>query len=242
MKPLVVALLCCALVRAFAQDPCRLAGSTTVAGALLPVRDQLEQAIGRKLEVTANSSVHGLAAIRAGTADLAMVSDSTDEVVKLLNTRTPGAAVADEFRSSSIGDVQLLCIVNPRNNVRQLTHDQLVGVFTGRITNWKDVGGATAPIVVVSLANPTALVQDKLLDGKSVTAQARLVPTAGQIPAVIAAEPNAIGIISSVHPRGKTSVVHTEPAVSIPLFLVARGDPTAEQQKLIAAARRLLAD
>lgn len=242
MKPLALALLCCALTRALAQEPCRLAGSTTVAGALLPVLDRLERAIGRKVEISANSSLHGLAAIRAGTADLAMISGTTEEVVKVLNARTPGAARADEFRSIAIGDVRLLCIVNPRNSVRQLTHEQLVGVFTGKLANWKEVGGPDAAIVVVSLANSTAVVQDKLLDGKPVTAQARLVPTAAQIPAVIAAERNAIGIISSAHPRGQTSLVGIDPAVSIPLFLVARGEPTAEQKQVIAAARQLLAN
>lgn len=242
MKPLAVALLCCALTQALAQEPCRLAGSTTVAGALLPLLGQLEQAIGRKVEVSANSSVHGLAALRAGTADLAMLSGTTDEIAKILNARTPGVVSVNEFHSANIGDVRLLCIVNPRNTVRQLSHEQLVGVFTGRIVNWKEIGGASAPIIVVSLANSTSVVQDKLLDGKPVTAQARLVPTAAQIPAVIAANLHAIGIISSAHPRGQTSVVHTEPAVSIPLFLVARGDPTADQQKVIAAARRLLAN
>ncbi len=39
-------------------------------------------------------------------------------------------------------------IVNPRNRVRTLTQAQVVGVFSGEITNWKDVGGMDGPIDV----------------------------------------------------------------------------------------------
>ena len=36
----------------------------------------------------------------------------------------------------------LTVIVNPTNKIKQLTREQLEGIFTGKITNWKEVGGA----------------------------------------------------------------------------------------------------
>ena len=47
----------------------------------------------------------------------------------------------------------LSVIVNPANSVKQLTIPQLSDIFSGKITNWKDVGGADAPIVAISREN-----------------------------------------------------------------------------------------
>lgn len=44
-----------------------------------------------------------------------------------------------------------LCVVtHPSNPVKGLTIEQVKGIYTGKITNWKDVGGADKPIVVIS--------------------------------------------------------------------------------------------
>ncbi len=46
----------------------------------------------------------------------------------------------------------LVVIVNPNNSVSELTMDQLRDIYSGRITNWSEVGGANAPITLVSRA------------------------------------------------------------------------------------------
>lgn len=42
-------------------------------------------------------------------------------------------------------------VLNQSNPVKQLTSDQVVGIYTGKITNWKEVGGNDAPIAPVTL-------------------------------------------------------------------------------------------
>jgi phosphate transport system substrate-binding protein len=44
----------------------------------------------------------------------------------------------------------LAVVVNPANPVSKLTVDQLAGIFTGKISNWKDVGGQDKKIVILS--------------------------------------------------------------------------------------------
>ena len=46
-----------------------------------------------------------------------------------------------------IGRDALVFLVNPANPVQSLTHDQLMDIYTGKSTNWKDVGGEDLPIV-----------------------------------------------------------------------------------------------
>jgi phosphate transport system substrate-binding protein len=41
-------------------------------------------------------------------------------------------------------------VVNPKNPVGKLTADELAAIFTGKITNWKDLGGADERIVILS--------------------------------------------------------------------------------------------
>lgn len=44
----------------------------------------------------------------------------------------------------------LAVIVNPQNKISALTLDQIAGIYTGKITNWKEVGGDDAQIIIVS--------------------------------------------------------------------------------------------
>ena len=44
----------------------------------------------------------------------------------------------------------LAVVVNPANKISELTIDQLADVFTGKIKNWKELGGRDAKIVLLS--------------------------------------------------------------------------------------------
>lgn len=222
-----------------AEPPLRLTGSTTVKGALEPRHAVLESAVGRPIEFSGTGSTAGLLSLVGGDCDVAMLSVPLADVARVINQRTPGRVDPSRLRAAHIGDVRTVFIVNPHNSVRKLTADQLSDVLTGKITNWKDVGGANARIEVVSLANGGPLLEH-LLRGSPVTAGARTVPNATQIPVLVAQDTNAIGIISAAHPRGQTSVIQTDAVVVAPLFVVTQGEPSPAVQTLIATARHVL--
>jgi phosphate transport system substrate-binding protein len=223
-----------------AQTPLRLSGSTTVQGALQSRQAALEKDIGRRIEFSGMGTTAGLLSLLAGRADIAMLSSPLDEVAQKVAEKKGGGVDVAQFRATEIGRAKIVFIVNPRNPVRQLSAAQLADLLEGKITNWKEVGGADAPVLVVSLANAGSIVQEKLLHGASITATARAVPNATQIPGVVAQEPNAIGIISAAHVHGQTSVIQTDADVFTPLILVTRGAPGPDAQKLIDHARLLL--
>lgn len=240
MKISVVLLALCGALSLSAQPMLRLHGSTTVKSALEPKQAALEAEIGGKLEFQAVGSNAGLLTLVSGRTDLAMIASPLEEISRRLNERKPGSIDATEYRAVEVGAVRLAFIVNPHNPVRQLSAAQLEGLLTGKVKNWKDVGGRDLPVLVVSLANASTLVQEKLLHGEEIALEARRVPTATQIPPVVAQEPGAIGIISAAHLRGKTSLVTTDAQMLVPLYLVTRGEPDPVQRKLIDAARKLL--
>lgn len=91
--------------------------------------------------------------------------------------------------------------VNPNNKVKDLTVEQILGIYTGEITNWSEVGGDDANIVVVSRENGSGTrgafeeivgIEDNL------TEEAIIKSGNGEVASYIANEKNAIGYISFV--------------------------------------------
>ena len=97
------------------------------------------------IAVTGGGSGVGIAALENGTTDIAMSSRSvTKEELDAVKAKGNDPK---EFQVASDG---IVVIVNPSNPVSKLTIAQLSRIFTGEITNWKDVGGANAQIVLLS--------------------------------------------------------------------------------------------
>ena len=87
----------------------------------------------------------GIAALINGTLDIANASRAMKDK-EIEEAKANGVEAVEHV----IAIDALAIIVNPANPITQLTIDQLADIFTGRVTNWKDVGGNDAPIVIVS--------------------------------------------------------------------------------------------
>ena len=95
--------------------------------------------------VTGGGSGTGLSSIISGTCDIAMSSRNVKEKEVALAKKK--GVNPYEIKVALDG---LAVVVSPKNSVSKLTIDELAGIFTGKITNWKDVGGANAKIVILS--------------------------------------------------------------------------------------------
>lgn len=80
-----------------------------------------------------------------GTTDIAMSSRKMkfDEKVKLQEAKKSTKEVVIAYDALAV-------VVHPSNKVSNLTREQLEGIFTGKIKNWKEVGGADMKIVAYS--------------------------------------------------------------------------------------------
>ena len=89
------------------------------------------------------STTHGAwLNIADGVADLALLAAPTPEEQAYLQEK------GVEVEMKLYGGDGLVFIGNPENPVRDLTHDQLLDIYRGNITNWEEVGGPDAPITV----------------------------------------------------------------------------------------------
>ena len=75
------------------------------------------------------------------TCDLIFVSEPSDDILN----RAKDAGVS--FEMVGIGRDGFVFVVNQDNPVDSLTLEQIVGIYTGKITNWKEVGGEDLPII-----------------------------------------------------------------------------------------------
>ena len=97
------------------------------------------------ITVVGGGSGVGISALIDGTTDIAMSSTplKMDEKLKLEEKKR-------EVTEVIIGNDALAVVVNPKNKVEKLTHEQISDIFTGKITNWKEVGGKDMKIICYS--------------------------------------------------------------------------------------------
>ncbi|HMR65227.1 MAG TPA: phosphate ABC transporter substrate-binding protein [Anaerolineae bacterium] len=97
------------------------------------------------IAVTGGGSGTGIAALINGTVDIANASRAMKE--NEIEDALQNGIEPVEF---VVAIDALAIIVHPDNPVSQLTIDQLADIYTGRITNWQEVGGNDAPIILLS--------------------------------------------------------------------------------------------
>jgi phosphate transport system substrate-binding protein len=114
---------------------------------LLPLAQKWAEAFKAKnasadISVTGGGSGQGITALINGTAQIADASRPVEQTEK-------DAAKAKGFDmvETSVARDGITIVVNPTNAVKSLTLDQLKSIYTGKVNNWKEVGGADEKIV-----------------------------------------------------------------------------------------------
>jgi phosphate transport system substrate-binding protein len=97
------------------------------------------------IAVTGGGSGTGIAALINGTVDIANASRPMKDE-EIAAAQANGIEPVEHI----VAIDALAVIVNPENRISELTLPQLADIYTGRITNWSEVGGEDAPIVLLS--------------------------------------------------------------------------------------------
>lgn len=149
------------------------------------------------IAVTGGGSGTGIAALINGTVDIANASRKMKD--KEIAAAQENGIEPVEF---TVAIDALAVLVHPDNPVSQLTVDQLADIFTGRVTNWKGVGGHDAPIIILSRETNSGthvyfleeVVRKGDKENKDIFApQTLLMPSSVGITSELRRNPNAIG-------------------------------------------------
>lgn len=224
------------------------AGSTSVQ----PLSEELAAVFmdahtGITVEVQGGGSGQGIKAIQEKIADFGALSRNVKDEEK--------SAVTKEFVIAKDG---VAVIVNPESTIENLTIEQIKKIYVGEITNWKEVGGEDAPIVVVSREEGSGTrgafteitkVMGKNEAGEEVdntTKDALVQGSTGAVMQTVATTPNTIGYVSlgslsntvkavtveGVAPSNET-VLSGEYKISRPFLYVIGGELTEAAQLFI---------
>jgi phosphate transport system substrate-binding protein len=146
-----------------------------------------------KIQVSGGGTGVGFAALQNQTTDLCDASRPAKaaEIAKcrvIFNNQRPA-----EYKVALDG---LSVYVNPENPVKELTMDQVKDIFTGKIKNWKAVGGPDAPITVYSRENSSGTYEffkEHVLKGQDIAASAQTQQGTALIVQSVVKDKNAIG-------------------------------------------------
>jgi len=223
------------------SDHMVIVGSTT----LLPVAQKAVEAFRKrkpeiKINLTGGGSQVGINALVDGICDIAMSSRNLkeEEKEKLSKKRA-------EAKEHIVAWDGIVPIVHPTNPVKNLTIAQLKDIYTGKITDWKDVGGKKGAIVVVSRDTTSGTQEawsELVLNHEPVVGSASPQISSQTVLEKVAANPDAIGYDGIGYVEGNSRVkslsvdgVKASAAtvsdksykIARPIYMFTRGNPSA---------------
>jgi len=177
-----------------------LSGNVLAVGstALQPLVEQAAQKFmaedqykGISVQVQGGGSGTGLTQVSGGQADIGNSDVFAQEKLE---------SGADELVDHQVAVVAMAAVANPKVGVDNLTKEQLVDIFTGKVKNWKEVGGADQEIVIVnrpSSSGTRATFEKYALGTKTEDLPGSIQQdSSGTVKKLIAETPGAIGYLA----------------------------------------------
>jgi phosphate transport system substrate-binding protein len=153
------------------------------------------------IQVTGGGSGTGISALINGTTDICQSSRSMkpQEKEKLRDRyNSPGVEIP-------VARDGLAVYVNAQSAITELSMEQLKGIFTGKITNWKQLGGPDNNIIVYSRENSSGtyvFFKEAVLMGADFTARAQTMPGTAAVVNAVGKEKFGIGYGGAAYAKG----------------------------------------
>ena len=147
---------------------------------------------GTTIQVTGGGSGTGIAALQNGTTDICDASRSMKPAERAAFLQKFGVGV----REYKMCLDALSVYVHKSNPIEKLSFAQLEGIFTGKITNWKEVGGSDAPISLYGRENSSGTYEffkEHVLNKKDFAAATKTMPGTAAVIQGVAKDEAGIG-------------------------------------------------
>ncbi|MDD2666418.1 MAG: phosphate ABC transporter substrate-binding protein PstS family protein [Methanocellales archaeon] len=229
--------------------PTGLSGELTIAGSttVLPISQEcarilMESNPSLRVSVSGGGSGHGVKAAGAGEIDIGAASR---------DVKSEEMGTYPDLKPVAVGKDSVAIVVHPSNPVSGLTMEQASKIFSGEITNWKEVGGLDAEIRVITReeGSGTREVFDEYVMkhfGKIIAAKASVKPSNGEVRATVGGDAKSIGYISLGYVDSSVkatkidgieatveNVLSGNYPISRNLYLMTKGGPSALERAFI---------
>jgi phosphate transport system substrate-binding protein len=202
MRKIFCAVLAAIALPLFAAKPISVKGSDT----MVIMNARLAETFmaknpGTMIQVTGGGSGVGIAALINGTTDIAASSRpiKTSETDKL---KQRFATIGYAYPIARDG---LSVYLHASNPVKELTLAQIREIYTGKLTNWSQVGGPNAPIVIYSRENSSGTYtyfKDNVLLGKDFHPRAQTLQGTAAVVNAVSKDVNGIGYGGAAYAKG----------------------------------------
>ena len=179
----------------------------------------MEANSGTTFTYNPTGSGSGIQAVSEGRCDIGLSSRALKDDEK-----------ASGLKETIVALDGIAIIVNPQNSVKDLSLEQIAKIYTGEITNWKDVGGEDAEIVRIGreAGSGTRDGFESITETKDACQYRQELTSTGDVITTVSQNPNAIGYASlasikdSVKALTVNGVAPTEATVKDGTYLVQR--------------------
>jgi phosphate transport system substrate-binding protein len=163
------------------------AGSTSVEPYINIMADvYMDLFPGTDVIVQGGGSTSGVTAVRSGTADIGMLSRALrEDELDLWN-----AVIAKDG---------LAIIVHPSNPVKNLSIEDIRGIYAGDITNWAELDGTDSQIHLISReegSGTRSAFEESVMGGRRITGRSIVINSNGALRQIVSGDKDAIGFIS----------------------------------------------
>jgi phosphate transport system substrate-binding protein len=233
-----IALAAATLAGTAAADTLKITGASTVLNVVIsPAKAAVEKSTGHTLAIIGSGTGKGLVDLVDGASDIAMVSEPMDIAVD-------AAAVAGKkvdpktIQFFELKKDEIVFVVHPSNPVGKLTWEQIRDIHTGKIANWKEVGGKDQAIVVYSdstTGGTRALVKKVVMGGAEYGPAVKAQTSVKRAAEMVGGDEAGItGVGKGFVDAAKNKVVDTK-KLERPLALATLGAPKPAAKAVIEA-------
>jgi phosphate transport system substrate-binding protein len=210
-------------------------GGASVATVFAPLKAPFEKATGTTLINIPTTPKNGLVELWNGKVDVATGAVPLDGAIA--GAQKDGTAIDKGALSIfEVANNNTVLLVHKDNPVGKLSKVQAKGIFTGKITNWKDVGGPDKEIIVVwgkNTPGQNAQFTKGILDGEAIVKDFLETTDYAGVKTTVGTTPEGIGIDPAAFADASVKIIPTDPALTSPIYLVTKGKPSAAVQKLL---------
>jgi phosphate transport system substrate-binding protein len=210
-------------------------GGASIATIFNPVKAAFEKATGNNLIILQSTPKDGLKQLWNGQLEAAVAAVGIDGMIA--GADKDGVKIdKGALQAVEVGTNKTVVFIHPSNKVAHLTKEQMKGLFTGKISNWKDVGGNDEPVLVVwSKYSPgqNALFSKVILDGETITDENLETTDYLAIKEAVASNTGAIGIDPLGMVDDTVKGIKPMPEANSPIFFITKGAPSAPLKQLL---------
>jgi phosphate transport system substrate-binding protein len=230
-----IALLMVFAMNAFAGEVKIGGGAPPIGKAITPIKEPFQKATGITINALTYGPKFAIIDLEKDAIEAAVLFLTMEEVMGLAKKENIEIKDSSSYQQAVIGNDNIVIIVNKDNPIKSLSNEQVKDIFSGKITNWKDVGGKDMPIIIVwgkLIKGVNDLFERKIMGGQSITKELLEVDSAVDVKQSVSSNAEAIGL-ASVGILDATIKALEKPGISVPIILYTKGKPSANVQKLL---------